>query len=162
MPKGDLRTNRSRLLTLLSQHQIIAKTSSIEPSPIRASSATRARASTSGAVRPSRAAVSTLLPTASKFGGPRDRQAFSPSPRRPVGPCCRLRPHLRILPPGLHPRWRAGARLHVHALRLLVVSRFVVLPFTDLVVVLMTLPLPSRGSGSLSLLLLLACRGRHR
>ena len=35
---------------------MIAKTSIIEPSPIGASSATRARASTSGAVRPSRAA----------------------------------------------------------------------------------------------------------
>ena len=151
-----------RLLKLLSHHQMIAKTSIIEPSPIRVSSATRARTSTSGAVRTARAAPSTLPPTASKLGGHARPPGPLPSPRRPIGPCCCLRPHRRILPSGLQPRWRAGARLHVHALRLLVASRFVVLPFTDLVVVLMTSPLPSLGSDSPDLPLLLAYRGRHR
>ena len=148
MQKEDLRINRFRLLKLLSHHQMIAKTSIIEPSPIRVSSATRARTSTSGAVRTARAAPSTLPPTASESGGHARPPGPLPSPRRPIGPCCCLRPHRRILPSGLQPRWRAGARLHVHALRLLVASRFVVLPFTDLVVVLMTSPLPSLGSDS--------------
>ena len=77
MPKGGLRPNRSRLLKPLNHHQMIIKTSIIEPVPTRASSVSRARVSTSGAVGPSRAAPSTLLPMVSTSGGRTDARLSS-------------------------------------------------------------------------------------
>src|SRR5919199_814383 len=82
IPKGDLRPNRSRLLKPLNHHQMIIKISIIEPVTTTASSASRARVSTSGAVGPSRAAPSTRLTLVSTSGG---RTAARLSSRRLVG-----------------------------------------------------------------------------
>ena len=97
---GFLRTNRSRLLKPLTHYHMLHTSSStkpgrtrsgstytklninIVPSISRPSTASRPRASTSGAVRPSRAARSTLLPMVSPSGG---RTVAGLSPRRLVG-----------------------------------------------------------------------------
>jgi hypothetical protein len=106
MPKGDLRTNRSRLLKPLNHHLMIIKTSIIEPVPTRASSASRARVSTSGVVGPSRAATPTLLSMVSTSGAARPPGFLSvaSSASRSLSPSPSASPaHLRSSPRSCSP-----------------------------------------------------------